>query len=111
MAQNTLAHQANVLPLIPSKHTVSEIVFDGACILKGHTVKTNESDNLAVELFDGNPGVHVGFSAVVGSDLFGGLMLGDGFIRIKTHLRIVITGTVGSGFATVYFNNYNADPA
>lgn len=107
--RNTQIREAYDLPLVPSKHTVSEIVYNGRCILKGFTIKTDGTNNLEAELFDGNPGIHVGFAAVVGSDLFGGLMHG-GFIRISDHLRVVITGTVGTGFVTIYFNNYEANP-
>ncbi len=111
MAQkHSRIEQAAHLPLIPSKHIISEVVFTGPCILKGFTVKTDGTNNLEAELFDGADTARpLGFVGVVGSDLNGGIMFGSDFIRVFTSIRLVLAGIVGTGFCMVYFNDYDAD--
>lgn len=93
------------LPMVPSKHIVSEEVFGGPCVLQGFTIRTNGSDDLEAELYD--DAAWKGGLWIPGSNNSGGLMHPQNPIRIVTSLDLVISGTIGGGWITVYYNPYD----
>ena len=96
------------LPMKVSAKLIADgIIFNGPCVLQGFIIKTDGTNDLLAEFYDDNPGDWKGGLEIPGSNLSGGLMFPQNPIRIATHLRVDITGTVGTGWVTAYYNNYD----
>jgi len=104
----TKIDDAKDLPLIPLKMTASGIVFNGPCVLRGFKIFTDKTNPLRAEFYDdtvADPNWLDGLE-IVGSDLSGGNWA-PGIIRVRTLLRLVITGTIGTGYVGVFYNDYD----
>ena len=98
------------LPMLPSaKLTASGVVFNGVCVFQGFIIRTDGTNDLEAEFYD--DAVHAdnwkGGMKIPGANSSGGLIHPGNPIRIHTLLRVVITGTVGDGWVTVYYNPYD----